>query len=235
MQLKFISTLVFVSLAAALALPPPPDKGGLVPPPPKTVPPLPTKSPLPPPPKTDPPANIPVPHVADVHHPRGDADLPPPKKDPPPPPKKGTPPPPKTDFPPPKTTDLPPAGTPVPHLTNVDTHPSDEGKVNSNSNPHHRRGDADLPPPKKDLPPPPKKGTPPPPKTDLPPPKTTDLPPASTPVPHLTNVDTHPSDEGKVNFNSNPHHPRGDAGLPPPKKNTPPPPKKALPAPKIHS
>ena len=112
MQLKVFSTLIFVSLAAALAFPqaPPPDKGTPVLPLPKNILPPPSSSPPPPPPKTGlPPANTPVPHGPNTqqgkandgdksHLPRADV-IPPPKKVLPPPPKKVLPPPAKTPVP----------------------------------------------------------------------------------------------------------------------------------------
>ena len=247
MQLKVISTLVFASLAAALALPqapPIPDKGNLVPPPPKTPLPPPTTTPLPPPPKTEyPPAGTPIPHSTgdnshtpsqgkpndkakdNTHLPRADADLPPKKDLPKAPPKNELPPPPKTSPPPPKT-DLPPASTPVPHPAN--------GNDKAKDNIHLPRADADLPPPPKDLPkaPPKNELPPPPPKTTgLPPPPKTGLPPASTPVSHPAN--------GNDKTKNNTHVPRADADLPPkkdlpkapPKNELPPPPKTSPPPP----
>ena len=180
MQLKVFSTLVFVSLAAALALPqaPPPDKGTPVRPLPKNLPPPPSSSPPPPPPKTGiPPANTPVPQGPNTHQgkandgdkphvPRADVD---PKKELPPfkglpLPKTDLPPPPKmTDLPPPPPkTGIPPASSPLPPSPN--TH---QGKANGDDKSHLPRADV-IPPPKKVLPPPPKKVLPPPAKTPVP-------------------------------------------------------------------
>ena len=144
MQLKVVSTLVFASLAAALALPQPPSYKGSVAPPPKDPLPPPTSTHLPPPPKTDAlPAASPVSHLDvansqksgqektksdNLHVSRDDRDLKkdlPPKDLPlpttyptPPPLPKTVPPPPKTDTPPPKT-DTPPPKTDTPAATSV--------------------------------------------------------------------------------------------------------------------
>ena len=74
MQLKVISTLVFASLAAALALPPLPEKGGLAPPPPKGFPPPPTNTTLPPPKTGLPPTYTPIPHPANTDPGKGKAN-----------------------------------------------------------------------------------------------------------------------------------------------------------------
>ena len=209
--MKVITTLVFISLTAALALPPPPDKGTFDSLPPQNLPPPPSNTHLLPPHST----NINT-HTPDhdnskanendnTHLPRADVDPFPPENGLPP--FKG-PPRPQPDFcpfcPPP----------PPPHFPHLASH---HGKANDNNNANFPRADADLPPPKKG--PPPFKGLPPPPKTG-------DLPPANTPVPYLANTNTHSPGQDEANA----HLPRGDAKLPP-KKGLPPPPKTDLPPP----
>ena len=241
MQLKVVSTLVFASLAAALALPPTPDsKGNLVAPPKDFVPPPTSTSLPPPPPKTGvPPAGTPVPRPdtanthnsgkeknGNTHLARGDADLSL-KKDVPP--KGVVPPPTSTPLPPPPPkTGVPPAGTPVPRPDTANTHNSGKEK---NDNTHLARGEADLSQ-KKDAPP--KGVVPPPTSTPLPPPPPkTGVPPAGTPVPRPDTANTHNSGKEK---NDNTHLARGDGDLSlkkdvPPKGVVPPPTSTPLPPP----
>jgi hypothetical protein len=228
MQLKVISTLVFVSLAAAVALPVP--SGGEF---------IPVFKKLPPPPKTYDVIPSPLPRSL-----RQVSDFDPFKL----PPKEGLPP--FKDLPPPK-------GILPPNMTDFPPHKTDAPTSANKDKTHVPRADADPLPPNKDvppfkglppppfkgLPPPPFKGLPPPPnnKTDLPPPpKATHLPTGGTPVFHPANTDNHSPGQDKTNV----HLPRADVkvNLPPkkledlppplPKEGFPPLPKTDLPPPK---